>query len=62
MISKYNMQNIPQRCIYEETAQDEMFVAYNVPEIGDSKELLSEALSKYFNPKGWHFIKANDMF
>ena len=30
------------------TAQDEMFISYNGPEIGESDWLLSEALSKHF--------------
>ena len=62
MISKYNLHNNPLRCISEETAQDEMFVAYNCPEIGESITLLGETLSKYLYPKGWQFIKANHMF
>ena len=61
MISIFNLNNIPLICISEETAQDEKFVAYGL-EIGESEKLLGEALSKYINPKGWHFLKANHMF
>ena len=52
----------PLRCISKESGHDEIFGAYNGPEIRDSEKLLGEALSKYFNPKGWHFIKANQLF
>ena len=34
LISKYNIHNNKLRCISEETAQFEMFIAYNSPEIG----------------------------
>ena len=62
MISKYNIHNNELRCISEETAQLEMFVAYNGPEIGDSDKLLSEALSEHFKPKGWHFVTNNALY
>jgi hypothetical protein len=39
MISKYKIHNNEVRCISEETAQSEMFVAYNGPEIGESDKL-----------------------
>ena len=47
IISKYNLHNNPLRSISEETAQDEMFISYNGPEIGES----DEALTKHFKPK-----------
>ena len=59
MISKYNLHNNPLRSISEETGQDEMFISYNGPEIGESDGLLSEALTKHFKPKVWHFVKQN---
>ena len=59
MISKYNIHNNELRCISEETAQLEMFVAYNGPEIGESDKLLSEPLSE---PKGWHFVTHNALY
>ena len=36
-----------------------MFIAYKGLEIVESYRLLGENL---FDPKGWHFIKANHMF
>ena len=59
MISKYNIHNNELRCISEETAQLEMFVAYNGPEMGESDKILSEALSEHFKPKGWQFVTNN---
>ena len=59
MISKYNIHNNELRCISEETAQLEMFVACNGPEMGESDKLSSEALSEHFMPKGWHFVTNN---
>ena len=52
MISKYNIHNNELRCISEETAQLEMLVAYNGPEIEESDKLLGEALTEHFMPKG----------
>ena len=62
MISKYNLHNNPLRSISEETAQDEMFISYNGPEFGESDKLLSEALTKHFKPKAWHFANQNNLF
>ena len=62
MISKYNIHNNELRCISEETAHLEMFVAYNGPEIGESDKLLSEALIEHFMPKGWHFVTHNALY
>ena len=65
MISKYNLHNNPLRRISEETAQvaqDEMFISYNGPEFGESDKLLSEALTKHFKPKAWHFANQNNLF
>jgi hypothetical protein len=59
MISKYNIHNNELRCISEETAHLEMFVAYNGPKIGESDKLLSEALKE---PKGWHFVTHNALY
>ena len=57
MVSKYNLHNNPLRSISEENANDEIFLSYNGPEIGESDGLLSEVLTRHFNPKGWHFVK-----
>ena len=65
MILKYNLHNNQLRRISEESAQvaqDEMFISYNGPEFGESDGLLSEALTKHFKPKAWHFVKHNDLF
>ena len=61
MISEYNLQDTPAGI--PETAQDEVFIAYKAPEIGEREKLLGEALSlsRHCNPKGWYFIKANHM-
>ena len=39
-----------------------MFISYNGPEFGESDQLLSEALTKHFKPKAWHFVKQNNLF
>ena len=52
MISKYNIHNNELRCISEETSHLEMLVAYNGPEIEESDNLLGEALTEHFMPKG----------
>jgi hypothetical protein len=62
MISKYNIHNNELRCISEETALSEMFVAYNGQEIGESSKLLSEVLTEHFKPKGCHFVTHNALY
>ena len=62
MISKYNIHNNELRCLSEEIAQLEMFVAYNGPDIGENDKSLSEALSEHFKPKGWHFVTHNALY
>ena len=62
MILKYNIHNNEFRCISEETAHLEMFVAYNGPEIEESDKLLGEALTEHFMPKGWHFVTHNALY
>ena len=39
-----------------ETAEDEMMVAYNGPELNECDGILAEALDKYFIGIPWHFI------
>ena len=39
-----------------ETAEDEMMVAYNGPELNECNGILAEALDKYFIGIPWHFI------
>ena len=58
MISKYNIHNNELRCISEETAHLEMFVAYNGPKIGESDKLLIEALKEH----SMHFVTHNALY
>ena len=44
VISVYNLHNSKLRAINEETADDELFLVYNCPEIGEAEDVLSEAL------------------
>ena len=63
MISKYTNHATKFRSLNEQTAEDEMMVAYNGPELNECDGILSEALDKYFNGKPWHFIvKKDDIF
>ena len=58
VISIYNQHNNKHINIGEDTADDETFVVYNGPEIGESDDVLKEALNLHFrNKKGgaWHF-------
>ena len=60
VISVYNLHNTKLRAINEETADDELFVVYNGPEIGEAEEVLSEALDLHFkDSRGWHFTTNN---
>ena len=61
MISKYNIQNSNIRPIGEDTAEHEMMIVYNGPEIGEADDVLMEALQLHFkdNPKGIHFDTHN---
>ena len=57
VISIYNLHNNKHRKISEETANDELFVAYNGPEIGEADEVLRKALNLHFSQtkRGWNF-------
>ena len=61
MISKYNIHNSKLRPVNECTADDEMMVDYNGPEIGEADNVLLEALYIHFknNSKGIHFDTHN---
>ena len=48
VISVYNKHNSDIRTIGEELANDEMFVAWNGPEIGEYVDILRIALDLYF--------------
>ena len=58
MISRYNIHNQELRKVPEETGNNEMFIAYNGPEIGESNQLLVE----HFKHKDWHFVKQTGLF
>ena len=46
-----------------ETAEDEIMVAYNGPELNECDGILAEGLDKHFIGKPWHFIvKKDDIF
>ena len=48
VISVYNLHNNQLRKLNEDTANDELFVAYNGPEIGEADEVLRQALNLHF--------------
>ena len=49
VISIYNLHNSKIRNMKEDTANNEMFVAFNGPEIGEADEVLREALNLHFS-------------
>ena len=49
VISVYNLHNNQLRKLNEDTANDELFVAYNGPEIGEADEVLRQALNLHFS-------------
>ena len=57
VISVYNLHNNQLRKLNEDTANDELFVAYNGPEIGEADEVLRQALNLHFSKTrgGWNF-------
>ena len=61
VISVYNKHNSDIRKIREELANDEMFVAWNGPEIGECDEILRKALDLHFEKTrlGVHFKTKN---
>ena len=48
LLSLYILHNSLLRNIGEERANDEMFVAYNGPDIGEAEDVLKKALDEYF--------------
>ena len=62
VISVYNLHNNKFRKISEDTANYELFVAFNGPEIGEADEVLRQALNLHFSQTrgGWNF--ATQMF
>jgi hypothetical protein len=63
VISVYNQHNSNIRNIGEENANNELFVVYNGPEIGEADEMLKEALDLQVSKSrlGWHFT-TNTLF
>ena len=63
VISVYNQHNSKIRNIGEENANNEFFIAYNGPEIGEADEVLRDALDLHFSKSrlGWHFT-TNTLF
>ena len=61
MIWKYNLHNSDIRPIGEDTAEHEMMIDYNGPEIGEADGVLLEALHLHFQglQKGIHFYSHN---
>ena len=51
------------RPIGEETVNDELFIAFNGPEIGEADQTLKSALDLHFSSRGgrWHF-STNSLF
>ena len=61
-ISEYNLHNSDIRPINEETAEDEMNIHLNGPELGEADEILKAALDKHFKGGPWHFTIQNNIF
>ena len=63
IISKYAIHNNKLRPIKDTTANDEMFVAVNGPELGEADKLLAKALdNKFAGQGGWHFATQQHIF
>ena len=61
-ISVYNLHNSDIRNIKEETAEDEMMIHINGPEIGEANDTLKSALDKHFQGQPWHFTVRGNIF
>ena len=61
-ISIYNLHDNKLRPIEENTAEAEMMVHMNGPEIGEADDILKAALDLHFEGKPWHFIVAGNIF
>ena len=55
-ISIYNIHNNKLRPIEESTAEAEMMIHMNSPEIGEADGVLQTALDLHFEGKPWHFV------
>ena len=63
IISKYALHNSKIRKLNDSTANDEMFIAVNGPELGEADALHANALDRKFAGKsGWHFSTKQTLF
>ena len=63
VISKYAIYNSKLRNIKDTTANDEMFISINGPELGEANRILEKALDRKFNGhSGWHFSTQQHLF
>ena len=61
--SKYALHNSKIRKENDSTANDEMFIAVNGPELGEADALLAKALDRKLAGKsGWHFSTKQTLF
>ena len=61
-ISVYNIHNSKIRPIKEETAEDEMMIHLNGPQLGEADDTLTDALDLHFNGGPWHFTIQGNIF
>ena len=63
IISKYALHKSIIRKLNDNTANDEMFIAVNGPELGEADALLAKALDRKLAGKsGWHFSTKQTLF
>ena len=63
VMSNYAIHNSKIRKLNDKTANNEMFIAVNGPEVGEADYLLSKALtSKFPGKQGWHFSTRQHLF
>ena len=63
IISKYALHNSKIRKLNDSTANDEMFIAVNGPELGEADALLAKALDRKLAGKsGWYFSTKQTLF
>ena len=63
IISKYALHNSKIRKLNDSTANDEMFIAVNGPELWEADALLAKALGRKLAGKsGWHFSTKQTLF
>ena len=63
IISKYGIHNSKIRALKDTTANNEMFVAINGPEVGEADSLLAKALDRKFSGRlGWHISVKQNLF